>query len=227
MLLDLGWHFICWRRLRRGRVCLQSPLIPVVPKQLCRVLGSVGAIATPHVFGRAVQVATPAHPLGVGGGFGKLLDGCHGVSPDGAAGLLCNSALFALGRHVGATAVGNFRRHANAFAQRGVRVDGLADVHRVGAHFDGQSDLANHVACMGAHDAAAQNLAVAMGLGRVVEQQLGVALVAAVGDGAARGGPGEQALLDLDALGLGLVFGQADPGDLGGRCRPRWGSRGR
>ena len=30
--------------------------------------------------------------------------------------------------------MGNFRRHANAFAQRGVRVDGLADVHGVGTH---------------------------------------------------------------------------------------------
>ena len=37
----------------------------------------------------------------------------------------------------------------------------------------------------------------------------------AVGDRAARRRPREQALLDLDALGLGLVLGQADPGDLG------------
>ena len=118
--------------------------------------------------------------------------------------------------------MGNFRRHANAFAQRGVRVDGLADVHRVGAHFDGQGDLANHVARVGAHDAAAQNLAVAMGFGRVVEQQLGVALVAAIGNGAARGRPGEQALLDLDALGLGLVFGQADPCHFGVGVGHRW-----
>jgi hypothetical protein len=74
-----------------------------------------------------------------------------------------------------------------------VRVDGLADVHRVGAHLDGQGHLADHVAGMGADDAAAQD-AVAV-LGRIVEQQLGEAFVAAVGDGAAGGCPGEQALL--------------------------------
>lgn len=31
----------------------------------------------------------------------------------------------------------HLRRHANALAQRGVRVDGLADVHRVCAHLVG------------------------------------------------------------------------------------------
>ncbi len=52
-------------------------------------------------------------------------------------------------------------RYADAFAQRGVWVDGFADVHSVCAHLDGQSDLANHVARMRAHHAAAQDLAVA------------------------------------------------------------------
>jgi hypothetical protein len=74
-----------------------------------------------------------------------------------------------------------------------------------------------------ANHAAAQDLAVAVGFGGVVKQQLGDALVPAVGNGTARGCPWEQALLDLDALGLGLVFGQAHPGHFGGRCRPRWG----
>ncbi len=55
----------------------------------------------------------------------------------------------------------HLRRHANALAQSGVGVDGLADVHRVGAHLDGQRDLANHVARVRAHHAAAQDLAVA------------------------------------------------------------------
>jgi hypothetical protein len=45
-------------------------------------------------------------------------------------------------------------------------VDGLADVHGVGAHLDGQGDLADHVARVGADDAAAQDLAVAVRLGR-------------------------------------------------------------
>jgi hypothetical protein len=44
-----------------------------------------------------------------------------------------------------------------------MRVDGLADVHRVCAHLDGQGDFADHVARMRA-DHAAQDLAVAMGL---------------------------------------------------------------
>jgi hypothetical protein len=70
-----------------------------------------------------------------------------------------------------------------------VRVDGLADIHGVRAHLDGQRDFADHVACVRADDAAADD---AMGFG--VEQQLGEAFVAAIGDGAAGGGPREQAL---------------------------------
>ena len=55
----------------------------------------------------------------------------------------------------------HFRRHADALAQRRMRVDGLADVHCVGTHLDGQGNLANHVARMGADHATAQDLAVA------------------------------------------------------------------
>ena len=44
-------------------------------------------------------------------------------------------------RQVRATAVRHLRRHADAFAQRGVRVDGFADVHGVCANFIGDSDL--------------------------------------------------------------------------------------
>ena len=51
--------------------------------------------------------------------------------------------------------------HSNAFAQRRVRMDGFSDVHRVGAHFDGQCDFADHVARMRADHAAAQDFAVA------------------------------------------------------------------
>jgi hypothetical protein len=80
-------------------------------------------------------------------------------------------------------------RHADALAQRGVRMDGLADVHGVSTHLDGQRNLADHVAGMRADHAAAQNLAVAVGFRAVVKQQLGDALVAAVGDGAARRRP--------------------------------------
>ena len=59
--------------------------------------------------------------------------------------------------------------HSNAFAQRGVGVDGFSDVHRVSAHFDGQRDFTDHVARMGADNAATQNAAVAVRLGAVVE----------------------------------------------------------
>ena len=56
---------------------------------------------------------------------------------------------------------------------------------------------------------------MAVRLGAVVEQQLGKAFVAVVGNRPARGHPREQAFFDLDALRLGLVFGQADPGHFG------------
>ena len=77
----------------------------------------------------------------------------------------------------------HLRRHANALAQRGVRMDGLADVNRFGAHLNGQGNLADHVPGVGAHDAATQDLALAMRLGAVVKEQLGKALIAAIGDG--------------------------------------------
>jgi hypothetical protein len=44
-----------------------------------------------------------------------------------------------------------------------------------------------------------------MHLGRIVKQQFGHAFVAAVGNGAARSRPREQALFDFDALRFGLV----------------------
>ena len=56
-------------------------------------------------------------------------------------------------------------RDANALAQRRVRVNRLAYIHRVGTHLNGQRNLANHVARVRADHAAAQDLAVAVGLG--------------------------------------------------------------
>ena len=67
----------------------------------------------------------------------------------------------------------HFCRHANALAQRGAGVNGFADVHRVCAHLDGQRDLADHVARVRADHATAQDLAVAVGLRRIVKQQFG------------------------------------------------------
>lgn len=55
--------------------------------------------------------------------------------------------------------------HANALAQGRVRVNGLANIYRVGAHLAGQGNLADHVACVRTDDAATQNLAVPVGLG--------------------------------------------------------------
>jgi hypothetical protein len=66
---------------------------------------------------------------------------------------------------------------------------------------------------MRADHAAAQDFSMSMGLVTIIEQQLGNTFVAAIGNRAAGCRPREQALLDLDALGFGLVFGEADPGD--------------
>ena len=93
---------------------------------------------------------------------------------------IANSLLLALRGQVGAAAVGHFGGHAQAFAQGGVGVDGLADVDGVGAHFNGQGDFANHIARVGADDAAADDAVAGF-----VKQELGKALVAAIGDGAA------------------------------------------
>ena len=78
----------------------------------------------------------------------------------------------------------HFCRHANAFAQRGVRVNRLTNIHCISAHLYRQCNLADHVACMRADDAAAQNLAVAMDLRAVVKQEFGESLVSAIGNSA-------------------------------------------
>ena len=78
----------------------------------------------------------------------------------------------------------HLRRHANAFTQRGVQVDGFADVYGVCAHLYGQGDFADHVACVRAYHAA-WDFAVSVGFGGVIKQQFGHAFIAAIGDGAA------------------------------------------
>ena len=60
----------------------------------------------------------------------------------------------------------NLRRHADALAQRGVRVNRLADVDGIRTHLNGQRHFTNHVARMRADHAAAQDLAVTVGLGQ-------------------------------------------------------------
>jgi len=54
-------------------------------------------------------------------------------------------------RQVRTRAMRHFRRHANTLAQRGVRVNRLADVQGVCAHLNRQRDLANHVTRVRAH----------------------------------------------------------------------------
>ena len=85
-------------------------------------------------------------------------------------------------RQIRAAPTRHLRRHADALAQRGVRVNRLADVHRISTHLDRQRNLANHVAGVGTNHATAQYLAVALGLKRIVKQQLGDAFVAAIGN---------------------------------------------
>ncbi len=86
----------------------------------------------------------------------------------------------------------HFCRQADALPQRRMRVNRLADVHRVCAHLDGQRDLAQHVARVGTDDAAAQNFAVATAstavsqssFWAVIKQEFGEAFGAPVGRGA-------------------------------------------
>ena len=59
------------------------------------------------------------------------------------------------GRQIRAAPMRHFRCHADAFAERGVRVNGFADVYCICAHFDGERDFADHVAGVGADHAAA------------------------------------------------------------------------
>ena len=85
----------------------------------------------------------------------------------------------------------NFCRHADAFTQSWMRVNGLADIYGIRTHLNRQRHFANHVARMRADHAAAQDLAVAVGFWAVIKQQLGDTFVAAIGNGAAGCSPGE------------------------------------
>src|SRR5262245_40266046 len=87
-----------------------------------------------------------------------------------------------------------------------MRMDGLADVDGIASHLYGETDLADQVARMRADDAAAEHAVIGL-----VEQQLGEALVASIGDRAARCRPGEYGLAVLDALRFALLFGEPRP----------------
>ena len=77
----------------------------------------------------------------------------------------------------------HLRCHADGLPQRRMRVNRLADVYGICTHFNGQSNLADHVASVRADHAAAEDLAVAVGLGAVIKQQLGDTFIPAIGDG--------------------------------------------
>ena len=91
----------------------------------------------------------------------------------------------------------HLRRHADAFAQRGVRMNGLTDVHGVSAHLNGQRNLTNHVASMRADHAAAQDLVVTVRFGAVIKQQFRDVFVAAVCDGVPEAVQGNKPFLTL------------------------------
>src|SRR4029077_2960579 len=114
--------------------------------------------------------------------------------------------LLLLRRQIGTYAFEQFGRHADRFAQCGMRVDGLADVDRIASHLHGEADLADQVARMGADDAAAEQAVIGL-----IEQQFGESLVAPVGDRATRCGPRKHGLAVLDALRLALLLGHARP----------------
>src|SRR6266404_7078246 len=96
----------------------------------------------------------------------------------------------------------------DAFRQGRVRVDGAADVLRIGTHFDSEADLRDQLSRIQSDDRAPDGPA-----GRLVEEQLDEAVLAPVGDGPAAGGPGEDRLPVLLAFLLQLVLGRAGPGD--------------
>lgn len=104
-------------------------------------------------------------------------------------------------------------------------VYGLTDIDGC-THLNRQGNLINHVAYVRADRAATQDASMAAGFWRIVKQQLGEAFVASIGDGAARGSPREQALLDLNALRLWLGLQLNPPMPLWKRCRPLMKSRG-
>ncbi|WP_240535794.1 hypothetical protein [Bradyrhizobium sp. STM 3809] len=88
-------------------------------------------------------------------------------------------------------------RHADRFAERRMRMDGLADIDRLATRLDAEPDRTDPIAGRGSDDAAADDA-----VGRRIKQQLGKALVAAIGDHAARGCPWEYRLAEPDALGV-------------------------
>ena len=69
--------------------------------------------------------------------------------------------LFSFGRRqVGTHSFEYLCGHADRFAQSRMRVNRLADVHRIATHFDRQANLPDQIARMGADNAAADQSVV-------------------------------------------------------------------
>src|SRR5688572_9943 len=62
--------------------------------------------------------------------------------------------LLALRRQIRAGAVGDFSRHSDRLAQRRMRMNRLADVDRVGPHFNCERNLTDQIASVRADNAA-------------------------------------------------------------------------
>src|SRR5437016_2025047 len=98
-----------------------------------------------------------------------------------------------------------------------MRMNRFADIDRVATHFDRETHFANEIAGVRADDAAAD--ATMVGL---VEQELGEAFVAAVGDCPARSRPRKHCLAVLDPLRLALLLSESGPSHFGIRVGDRW-----
>ena len=97
----------------------------------------------------------------------KILMGWAHQDIAAAWGLSCRfelssaESLLAHRRQIRATPMRHFCRHTDALAQCRMRMNGFANIHCICAHLNGQCNLANHVARMGADHAAAQDFAAA------------------------------------------------------------------
>ena len=69
----------------------------------------------------------------------------------------------------------NLGRHADRFAQRWMRMNGLSDVRGLATHFNSETDFADEIAGVGTNNAAADHA-----MGRLIEQKLRKTLVASI-----------------------------------------------
>src|SRR5438128_211723 len=162
---------------RKSRIWITSS--PGAMRGSTSVAAGAGRVATAQIKGVSVRslrtFISPATDRSSGWAFGAFL------------------------RHVeiGDRPLVRFRGQPHRLGEGGMRVDGLADVDRVGAHLDGQGRLGDEVAGVGADDPGADDA-----VGFLVEEELGHSLVPAERQRPTRGGPRERALAVLDPFRL-------------------------